>query len=59
MFDGANFKGFIQNLTVNVNGLTDDAAVAAMVRTATDAKARVLGGINEILGKLVLGDRAQ
>ena len=44
MFDGANFKGFVQNLTVNVRGLTDDAAVAAMVRTATDAKARVLSG---------------
>lgn len=44
MFDGANFKGFVQNLTVNVSGLTDDAAVAALVRTATDAKARVLGG---------------
>lgn len=44
MFDGTAFKGFVNNLTVNVTGLTDDAAVAALVRTAYAAKARVLAG---------------
>jgi hypothetical protein len=44
MFDGTAFKGFVQNLTVNVSGLTDEAAVAAMVRTAEAARTRVLSG---------------
>lgn len=44
MFDGTTFKGFVNNLTVNTIGLTDEAAVAALVRTAETAKARVLGG---------------
>lgn len=44
MFDGTAFKGFVNNLTVNVAGLTDEAAVKAMVSTAYAAKARVMGG---------------
>lgn len=59
MFDGANFRGFVQNLTVNVKGLTDDAAVAAMVRTATDAKARVLNGTPKPSGYRQIVDQVE
>lgn len=42
MFDAEKFRGFINTLTVNTRGLTDEAAVAALVRTAEVAKDRVI-----------------
>lgn len=59
MFDGTAFRGFINNLTVNVAGLTDEAAVATMVRTAYSAKARVLGGTPKPSGYRQIVDQVE
>ena len=44
MFAPEAIGGFIANLTVNVAGLTEEAAKSLMVRTATAAKERVQRG---------------
>jgi hypothetical protein len=44
MFDGTALRGFVNTLTVDTIGLTDSAAVTTLIRTATDARNRVLGG---------------
>jgi hypothetical protein len=44
MFTAEKWRGFTRELEVNVAALTADATRAAMVETATAARARVLGG---------------
>lgn len=44
MFDAAKFVGFVNTLTIDASKLTNEASRALLIKTADEARDRVLGG---------------
>ena len=59
MFDATSLRGFVNTLTVNTQALTADAATDLLVRTATAARDRVLGGVPRPSGYRQIVDGAE
>ncbi len=59
MFDATSLRGFVNTLTVNTQAMTADAATDLLVRTATAARDRVLGGVPRPSGYRQIVDGAE
>ena len=59
MFDATSLRGFVNTLTVNTQALNADAATDLLVRTATAARDRVLGGVPRPSGYRQIVDGAE
>jgi len=59
MFDATSLRAFVNTLTVNTQALTADAATDLLVRTATAARDRVLGGVPRPSGYRQIVDGAE